>query len=61
LLYARGEASYIVRPLVWYALLPYLACYVVDAMARWKARAARPARYEPIDALAAFSIERRGR
>jgi oligosaccharide repeat unit polymerase len=61
LLYARGEASFIIRPLVWYALVPYLACCMVDAIARWKSRDRVPARYQPIDALAAFSIERRSR
>jgi oligosaccharide repeat unit polymerase len=61
LLYARGEASFIIRPLVWYALAPYLACRMVDAIARWKSRDRGPAGYQPIDALAAFSIERRSR
>ncbi len=61
LLYARGEASFIIRPLVWYALGPYLGCCAVDAIGRWKIRDRGRATYSSNDALAAFSIERQGR
>jgi oligosaccharide repeat unit polymerase len=38
LLYARGEAGLVVRPLIWYALLPYILVHVLSRLKKPHAR-----------------------